>query len=117
MNTRDTNPSAAKEHKERKGFWTAVASAARHRFGRERSDGATQPFRKAPSPLRSAGALQILSGSLPRGVPVTAYGQLIRLAHRFSVRTLLSLAAIHTSTASTILCSAADKRGFNLLRH
>jgi len=46
-------------------------------------------WRKAPSPLRSAGALQILSGSLPRGVPMTAYGQLIRLAHRFSVRTLL----------------------------
>lgn len=33
--------------------------------------------------------LLILSGSLPRGVPVTAYAQLIRLAHRCGVRTLL----------------------------
>ncbi len=33
--------------------------------------------------------LLILSGSLPRGVPVTAYAQLIRLARRFSVKTLL----------------------------
>lgn len=33
--------------------------------------------------------LFILSGSLPRGVPVTAYAQLLRLARRFEVRTLL----------------------------
>ncbi len=33
--------------------------------------------------------LLILSGSLPRGVPVTAYAQLIRLAHRCGVNTLL----------------------------
>jgi fructose-1-phosphate kinase PfkB-like protein len=33
--------------------------------------------------------LLILSGSLPRGVPVTAYAQFIRLAHRFGVKTLL----------------------------
>jgi 1-phosphofructokinase family hexose kinase len=33
--------------------------------------------------------LLILSGSLPRGVPATVYAQLIRLAHRFGVRTLL----------------------------
>ncbi len=33
--------------------------------------------------------LLILSGSLPRGVAVKAYAQLVRLAHRFSVRTLL----------------------------
>ena len=33
--------------------------------------------------------LLILSGSLPRGVPVAAYAQLIRLAHRFGMRTLL----------------------------
>jgi len=33
--------------------------------------------------------LLILSGSLPRGLPVTAYARLIRLAHRFGVRTLL----------------------------
>jgi fructose-1-phosphate kinase PfkB-like protein len=38
--------------------------------------------------MRPAGLL-ILSGSLPRGVPVTAYAQLIRLALRFGVRTLL----------------------------
>jgi fructose-1-phosphate kinase PfkB-like protein len=38
--------------------------------------------------IRPAGLL-ILSGSLPRGVPVTAYAQLIRLALRFGVRTLL----------------------------
>jgi fructose-1-phosphate kinase PfkB-like protein len=44
---------------------------------------------QAPSPRRAAGALLILSGSLPRGVPVTAYAQLVRLAHRFGVRTLL----------------------------
>ncbi len=37
---------------------------------------------------RPAGLL-ILSGSLPRGVPVTAYAQLIRRAHRFGVKTLL----------------------------
>lgn len=48
-----------------------------------------QARRNAPSPLRSGGALQILSGSLPRGVPVAAYARLIRLAHRFGVRTLL----------------------------
>jgi 1-phosphofructokinase family hexose kinase len=34
-------------------------------------------------------SLFILSGSLPRGVPVVAYARLIRLAHRFGVRTLL----------------------------
>jgi len=33
--------------------------------------------------------LLILSGSLPRGVPVTIYAQLIRLAHHAGVRTLL----------------------------
>ena len=33
--------------------------------------------------------LLILSGSLPRGVPVTAYARMIRLAHRFGLRTLL----------------------------
>ncbi|MSU58759.1 MAG: hypothetical protein EXS35_11415 [Pedosphaera sp.] len=43
-------------------------------------------------PLRAGtprAPLLILSGSLPRGVPVTAYARLIRLAHRFGVRTLL----------------------------
>lgn len=33
--------------------------------------------------------LLILSGSLPRGVPMTAYAQLIRLAHRSGVKVLL----------------------------
>lgn len=33
--------------------------------------------------------LLVLSGSLPRDVPVTVYAQLIRLARRFGVRTLL----------------------------
>ena len=33
--------------------------------------------------------LPVLSGSLPRGVPVSAYAQLIRLAHRLGVKTLL----------------------------
>jgi len=33
--------------------------------------------------------LLVLSGSLPRGVPVNAYAVLIRLAHRLGVRTLL----------------------------
>jgi 1-phosphofructokinase family hexose kinase len=33
--------------------------------------------------------LLILSGSLPRGVPMAAYAHIIRLAHRFGVRTLL----------------------------
>jgi 1-phosphofructokinase family hexose kinase len=38
--------------------------------------------------LRRCGLL-ILSGSLPRGVPVSAYAQLIRLARQFDVRVLL----------------------------
>ncbi|HMP84326.1 MAG TPA: hexose kinase [Verrucomicrobiota bacterium] len=38
--------------------------------------------------LRQTGLL-ILSGSLPPGLPVTAYAQLIRLAHRAGVKTLL----------------------------
>ena len=38
--------------------------------------------------LRSAGLL-VLSGSLPRGVPVTAYARLIRLARHLGVKTLL----------------------------
>lgn len=33
--------------------------------------------------------LLVLSGSLPRGIPVNAYAQLIRVAHRFGVKTLL----------------------------
>jgi len=37
----------------------------------------------------SRGGLLVLSGSLPRGVPVTAYAQLIRLARRQAARALL----------------------------
>ena len=33
--------------------------------------------------------LLVLSGSLPRGLPVNIYGVLIRIAHRFGVKTLL----------------------------
>ena len=33
--------------------------------------------------------LLVLSGSLPRGVPLTAYARLIRVAHRYGVRTVL----------------------------
>ncbi|TAK96517.1 MAG: 1-phosphofructokinase family hexose kinase [Verrucomicrobia bacterium] len=43
----------------------------------------------AASPPECLTPLLILSGSLPRGVPVTAYAQLIRSAHGFGVRTLL----------------------------
>ena len=46
------------------------------------------PQRGVPT-FRNRFNLLILSGSLPRGVPVTAYAQLIRLARRFGVRTLL----------------------------
>ena len=37
----------------------------------------------------SPSALLVLAGSLPRGVPVDAYAQLIRLAHEHGARTLL----------------------------
>jgi fructose-1-phosphate kinase PfkB-like protein len=49
-------------------------------------------IRNSQSLLTSAATahgLLILSGSLPRGLPVTAYAQLIRLARRFGVKTLL----------------------------
>jgi fructose-1-phosphate kinase PfkB-like protein len=56
----------------------------------------THPSSGHPLPIGWGGGrgegisgLLILSGSLPRGVPVTAYAQLIRLARRFGVRTLL----------------------------
>jgi len=45
-------------------------------------------LRAAEQNLASA-RLLVLSGSLPRGLPVTAYAKLIRLAHRFDVKTLL----------------------------
>lgn len=38
---------------------------------------------------KGSSPLLVLSGSLPRGVPVAAYAQLIRLAHQFGLRTLL----------------------------
>src|SRR5436190_697152 len=43
--------------------------------------------------------LLILSGSLPRGVPVTAYAQLIRLARRRGVVTLLDCDGLVFTTA------------------
>jgi len=46
------------------------------------------PRRGVPTKRRNFGLL-ILSGSLPRGLPVTAYAQLIRLAHRCGAKTLL----------------------------
>lgn len=62
----------------------------------------TKPRLQGKSPLLAPGNLDpipsgegrderllILSGSLPRGVPVTAYAQFIRLAHRCGVNTLL----------------------------
>ncbi len=52
----------------------------------------TTAKRQGAGAVQDAGAtacLLILSGSLPRGVPVTAYAQLIRLARRLGVRTLL----------------------------
>jgi len=43
--------------------------------------------------------LLILSGSLPRGVPVTAYAQFLHLAHRFNVKTLLDCEGAALSAA------------------
>ena len=63
-------------------------AAASHAAGHPVTTNLTSRLR----PLRagtSRAPLLILSGSLPRGVPVTAYDQLIRLAHRFGVKTLL----------------------------
>ena len=48
-----------------------------------------QPVRNGAHGVSRPTSLLILSGSLPRGVPVTAYARLIGLAHRFGVRTLL----------------------------
>ena len=45
--------------------------------------------------------LLILSGSLPRGVPANAYAQLIRLAHRAGLKTLLDCAGEAFAAAVT----------------
>jgi hypothetical protein len=47
---------------QRRGFWSAVASVARHRFGSFQCDLTIPALKesKAPSPLRFAGALQVL---------------------------------------------------------
>jgi 1-phosphofructokinase family hexose kinase len=58
--------------------WRAMLTAVR--AGLERWD---------ERPRAGAATLLILSGSLPRGVPVTAYARLIRLARGVGVRTLL----------------------------
>ena len=49
-----------------RGIWSAVASAARHRFRGARRAGRPFDFTKAPSPLRSAGALQKGTRNMPR---------------------------------------------------
>lgn len=51
--------------------------------------GVTQALASLTQRNKAAEPLLILSGSLPRGVPVTAYNQFIRLAHRCGVKTLL----------------------------
>ncbi len=51
--------------------------------------GVTQAVASLTQRNKAAEPLLILSGSLPRGVPVTAYNQFIRLAHRCGVKTLL----------------------------
>ena len=57
-----------------------------------------QNFRASARPVRRTvragrvsvpSVLLVLSGSLPRGVPLTAYAQLTRLAHRHGIKTLL----------------------------
>jgi hypothetical protein len=52
-------------------------------------NGVRQALASLPQRNKAAEPLLILSGSLPRGVPVTAYNQFIRLAHRYGVKTLL----------------------------
>ena len=59
------------------------------------------------------GSLLILSGSLPRGVPLTAYAQLIRLAHCFGVRTLLDCGGALTNIShldDILLCFVTGLR-------
>lgn len=51
--------------------------------------GVKQALASLPQRNKAAEPLLVLSGSLPRGVPVTAYNQFIRLAHRWGVKTLL----------------------------
>ncbi len=48
-----------------------------------------QIIRVVESHLKRPAQLLVLSGSLPRGVPVTAYSQIIRLAREYGVRTVL----------------------------
>ena len=51
--------------------------------------GVKQELARSSLRKKTAEPLLVLSGSLPRGVPVTAYAQFIRLAHRYGVKTLL----------------------------
>jgi len=74
--------------------WGEVLKSAERNLRSSRRQSAQTFLGERQSRLTSAATVQgsellILSGSLPRGVPVTAYAQLIRLAHRFGVRTLL----------------------------
>jgi 1-phosphofructokinase family hexose kinase len=72
-----------------------VVTTARGRQMRFNPPGPKLSAREWQSVLRAAkriverGASLILSGALPRGVPTTAYAQLVRLAHQFSQRTFL----------------------------
>ena len=66
----------------------AWLAAEQGRGGRSGRAGGQFPPNGTHGAAHPAGLL-ILSGSLPRGVPVTAYGQLIRRARRCGVNTLL----------------------------
>ncbi len=48
-----------------------------------------QDVLRAAKKIVERGAALILSGALPRGVPTTAYAQLVRLAHQFRQRSFL----------------------------
>ncbi len=74
--------------------WRAVAASVERNLGRLQTNPrartkSPQPATGHPLPIGRGAGLLILSGSLPRGVPITAYAQLIRLAHRCGVNTLL----------------------------
>jgi fructose-1-phosphate kinase PfkB-like protein len=72
--------------------WGEVLKAVErylNRWGERPREPFPRSERRLARTLAPPSGLLILSGSLPRGVPVTAYAQLIRLAHRFGVKTLL----------------------------
>ena len=72
--------------------WLGIVSGVKRELARlpEEQGRAHRPMRGVVRrSMISPPGLLILSGSLPRGVPVTAYAQLIRLARRCGVNTLL----------------------------